>query len=279
MIAVKDYWSLTKPKQTFLLVYCGVCAMLAGNPSPPLSTASLVILAFFLSIAETTAVANYVDRSVDAVMERTKGRPLPSRRVAPWKALCFGVLLVGVSLTMAFNVNMLFSAFLIWGAVNNVAVYNLFAKRRTSYSILLASPAGAMPVLGGWAAFKGLTLEPVLMAGLVILWIPIHIWSIALRWRSDYVKAKIPMLPLAVENGGRLIVAGSILLAAYSTIAVQLALQWKLAAVIVLLNAALIVLSLKFAAKPTERNAWVLLKFTGFYIFIVFLAWPVSGLL
>ncbi len=75
MIAVKDYWSLTKPKQTFLLVYCGVCAMLAGNPSPPLSTASLVILAFFLSIAETTAVANYVDRSVDAVMERTKGRP------------------------------------------------------------------------------------------------------------------------------------------------------------------------------------------------------------
>jgi protoheme IX farnesyltransferase len=279
MIAIKDYWSLVKPKQTFLLVYCGVCAMLAGNLNPPPPTAALVAIAFFLSIAGTTAVANYVDRSVDAVMERTKGRPLPSRRIAPWKALCFGVLLVAVSLIMAFNVNILFSAFLVWGVANNVVVYNIFAKRRTPYSILLASPAGAMPVLGGWAAFRGLTLEPALMAGLVILWIPIHIWSIALRWRSDYTKAKIPMLPLDIKNGGRLIVAVSILLAAYSTIAIQLVLQWKLAAVAVLLNAALIVLSLKFAAKPTERNAWVLLKFTGFYIFIVFLAWPVSGLL
>lgn len=136
-----------------------------------------------------------------------------------------------------------------------------------------------MPVLGGWSAVRDLSLHPIAMAIVAILWIPIHVWSVVLRWRDDYLNAKIPMLPLVVD-GGKLIACSSLLLIAFTSIALPLLMpSWSVAHVaIALLNVALLALSLWLVTGPTVRKWWVLFKFTSPYIALVFTLWPLSSI-
>lgn len=279
---IRDYWFLLKPRQTLLLVYSGLCSMLAGSKPliPPILLTVMVGLSLFLSIAGATALTNWVDRDLDALMQRTRGRPLPSKRInPPSKALLFGLILVGVSLPAALHVNMLFLLFLSWGVINSVIVYNFAAKRRTPYNVLLASPTGAMPVLGGWIAVKELTLEPVLIALSIVLWIPIHVWSVALRWREDYTKAAIPMLPLKIWRGERIIALFGLALATHTTLLTHLIPKLQTPHTLIpllLLNLLLIILSLNLTAKPTEKNAWLLFKYTSPYTATLLTLWATA---
>lgn len=279
--AIRNYSSLMKPRQTALLTYVGICSMLAADPHVALPMALTVTLSLILSIAGATALTNYIDRDIDAIMERTKRRPLPSHKIdPPPKALQFGIVLIVLSLIFAFNVNLWFVVFLIWGIINSVIIYNYLTKRRTPLNILLASPTGAMSILGGWSAVKSVSLSPVIMATLVMIWIPIHVWSIVLRWKSDFSRARIPMLPLSV-GGSKLIACFSLLMAVISCIMLpSLIRSWRLIYLIIFpLNAVLLALSLWLMIKPTARNAWILFKFTSPYIAIIFTLWTLSALL
>lgn len=115
--------------------------MLAANPHVAPSTLFAVLSSLILSVAGATALTNYIDRDIDAIMERTKRRPLPSRMIdPPSKALYLGALLLGSSLIPALTINLWFVAFLLLGVIDSVVVYNLLAKRGTYLSIILASP-------------------------------------------------------------------------------------------------------------------------------------------
>lgn len=163
--------------------------------------------------------------------------------------------------------------------IDSVIVYNLLTKRRTYLNIILASPAGTIPVLGGWSAVKDISLDPVIMAITVTVWTPIHVWSIVLRWKSDYLNAKIPMLPLVV-SGSKLIACSSLLLIVFTSITLPPLMRfWSPAyIIIILLNAALLALSLWLMLGPTAKKEWILFKFTAPYIAVIFTLWFLSAI-
>lgn len=278
---IKSYLSLIKPRQTALLTYVGICSMIAADSHVALPMAVIVTLSLILGVSGATALSNYVDKDIDAIMERTKNRSLPSRLVdPPSKAIQFGIILIILSMIFAFRVNSLFFAFLVLGTINSVIIYNYLTKRRTTFNILLASPTGFMPILGGWVAVRSISLAPIIMSILMSFWIPIHVWSIVYRWKNDYAKAKIPMLPLKI-GGRKLIAIFSLLLAVISLLTLPSIIRVQVITYLIIfpLNIILISLSLWLIIKPTAKMAWILFKFTSPYIAIIFTLWPLSALL
>lgn len=278
---IKSYLSLIKPRQTALLTYVGICSMIAADSHVTHTMALIVTLSLILGVSGATALSNYVDKDIDTIMERTKNRSLPSRLVdPPSKAIQFGIVLIIFSMIFAFRVNFLFFAFLVLGIINSVIIYNYLTKRRTTFNILLASPTGFMPILGGWVAVRSISLAPIIMSILMSFWIPIHVWSIVYRWKNDYTKAKIPMLPLKI-GGRKLIAIFSLFLAVISLITLPSIIRVQVIIYLIIfpLNIILISLSLWLIIKPTAKKAWILFKFTSPYIAIIFTLWPLSALL
>ncbi len=276
---IKSYLSLIKPRQTALLTYVGICSMIAADSHVTLTMAVIVTLSLILGVSGATALSNYVDKDIDAIMIRTKNRSLPSREVDPSsKAIQFGLVLIISSMIFSIRVNSLFFAFLVLGTINSVIIYNYLTKRRTPFNILVASPTGFMPILGGWVAIRSISLAPIIMSILMSFWIPIHVWSIVYRWKNDYTKAKIPMLPLKI-GGRKLIAIFSLLLAVISLLTLPSIIRVQIITylIIIPLNIILIFLSLWLIIKPTAKMAWILFKFTSPYIAIIFTLWPLSA--
>jgi len=217
-------------------------------------------------------------------MTRTRKRPLPSRKInPPERALYFGLLLILLSLVIAGLRNFLSFVSIALGVFDNVVVYSLFLKRRNPLNIVLGGISGGLPVIFGWAYVTGsISVTTILMSALVVLWIPNHIWSLALKFRDDYAKANVPMLPVVTEEKKaiRLIVLTSFLLVAFSLAPFffgTLGTTYLLVASV--LGGIMFVLNLWLLAKPTKQTAWVVFKFSSPYLAIVFLAMTVDTLL
>jgi len=225
-------------------------------------------------------LTNYVDRDIDAVMNRTRHRPIPSGRITPASGLRFGLALVAISIVLSFTLNLLSVLWMALGVLDNVGVYSLLLKRRSALNILLGGFSGGLPVLFGWSAatlgpIGSISLLPVLMAGLVFLWIPIHIWFLAVTYRADYAKVGVPMLPVVIGSvpAIRLIVIFSMIFFPFS-IGVYLLGHFGLVYGLVALAGGLVILigSVWVLYKPTETNAWKMFKITSPYLFLLFLA-------
>ncbi len=213
-------------------------------------------------------------------MNRTKHRPLPSGRITPISGLRFGLALIAISILLSFTLNLLSVLWMALGVLDNVGVYSLLLKRRSALNILLGGFSGGLPVLFGWSAatpgpIGTISLLPVLMAGLVFLWIPIHIWFLAVTYRSDYAKVGVPMLPVVIGPvpAIRLIVIFSMILFPFS-IGVYLLGHFGLVYGLVALLGGLVNLvgSVWVLYKPTESNAWKMFKISSPYLFLLFLA-------
>jgi len=213
-------------------------------------------------------------------MIRTRHRPLPSGRIAPASGLRFGLTLVGVSILLSFTLNLLSVLWMALGVLDNVGVYSLLLKRRSALNILLGGFSGGLPVLFGWSAatpgpIGTISLLPILMAGLVFLWIPIHIWFLAVTYRTDYAKVGVPMLPVVIGSvpAIRLIVIFSMILFPFS-IGVYLLGHFGLVYGLVALLGGLVNLvgSVWVLYRPTEANAWKMFKISSPYLFLLFLA-------
>jgi protoheme IX farnesyltransferase len=193
------YLALTKPRIIVLLLITTVPAMIVaegGFPSPWLVLVTLVGGA--LAAGGANAINCYVDRDIDGIMARTRDRPLPSGIVEPERALLFGVGLGALSfVVLALGAN-LASALLALAALGfYVFVYTLWLKRSSPQNIVIGGAAGAMPPLVGWAAVTGgLDWAALVLFGIIFLWTPPHFWALALRYRSDYARAGVPMLPV-----------------------------------------------------------------------------------
>ncbi len=195
-----NYFLLTKPKLTALLLLTALVEALSvynGNAGVLLA----LILSVFLSCSGVNAITAYLDRDIDAIMSRTKHRPVPRKAVREKNALIFGTLLliVGLALASLINIYVLF-----WGIVGAAFVlsYNYKLKRLTPYNILIASPGGAAPLLGAYSAMTSelISLQSFLLAMLIVFWTPVHIWSLAAFYREDYRKAGVPMLPVVKDR-------------------------------------------------------------------------------
>jgi protoheme IX farnesyltransferase len=281
---ILTYYEYTKPKIWYLLVFTSLTATFVAGSL--LSTALSPIRWIIAGVAITSgcagcnALTNYVDRDIDAVMNRTRHRPLPSGRITPTSGLRFGLALVAISILLSFTLNLLSVLWMALGVLDNVGVYSLLLKRRSVLNILLGGFSGGLPVLFGWSAATAgpigtIALLPILMAGLVFLWIPIHIWFLAVTYRSDYAKVGVPMLPVVIGPvpAIRLIVIFSMILFPFS-IGVYLLGHFGLVYGWVALLGGLVNLagSVWVLYKPTEANAWKMFKISSPYLFLLFLA-------
>ena len=281
---IRTYYEYTKPKIWYLLVFTSLTATFVAGTlfSNGLSPIRWIItgLAITSGCAGCNALTNYVDRDIDAVMNRTRHRPIPSGRITPASGLRFGLALVAISIVLSFTLNLLSVLWMALGVLDNVGVYSLLLKRRSALNILLGGFSGGLPVLFGWSAatpgpIGSVSLLPVLMAGLVFLWIPIHIWFLAVTYRADYAKVGVPMLPVVIGSvpAIRLIVIFSMIFFPFS-IGVYLLGHFGLVYGLVALLGGLVNLigSVWVLYKPTETNAWKMFKISSPYLFLLFLA-------
>jgi protoheme IX farnesyltransferase len=196
------YLALTKPRIIELLLVTTVPTMVVaerGLPSGWLVLATLVGGA--LAAAGANAINMYVDRDIDKMMKRTRGRPLVTGEIAPTNALAFAVTLeVAAAVELWVLVNPLSAVLAVGATLFYVFVYTLWLKRTSSSNIVIGGAAGAVPVLVGWAAVTGsLGLAPLVLFAIIFYWTPPHFWALAIRYRDDYAAADVPMLPVVTS--------------------------------------------------------------------------------
>ncbi|QQG49025.1 MAG: protoheme IX farnesyltransferase [archaeon] len=276
---IRNYWRLTKPRIWGLLVFTGMIAMLVGyrETGVPFNTQAFVIVAVSLVLGSASAdvLTNYHDRDIDGIMRRTQKRPIPSGDVSPKSALTFGLSMAVLSvLVPLLLINALSAGFMLLGLLDNVVVYSLILKRRSWLNIILGGISGGMPVLVGYSAVAA-TVSPVAiyMSALVIVWIPTHIWSLAIFSKADYEAAKVPMLPVVFgEDVASVCVAlTSALLAVFSVALIFLRPNIYYAVSATLLGAVVLAYSAKLAVDKKRETAWTLFKITSPYLTAIFL--------
>ncbi|MCW2495068.1 MAG: protoheme farnesyltransferase [Jatrophihabitans sp.] len=225
---IAAYVALTKPRIIELLLVTTLPSMvLAARGLPEWWVAVVTMVGGTLAAGSANALNCYLDRDIDAIMRRTGRRPLAQHEVSPTGALIFGVLLGSASVaTIGFVTNWLAGALTLGAIAFYVLVYTMLLKRRTSQNIVWGGLAGCMPVLIGWTAVTGsLAAAPFALFAVVFFWTPPHTWALATRYREDYARAGVPMLPV-VATPTR--VARDITIYTWLTVAASLAL-WPLA--------------------------------------------------
>ncbi len=193
-----NYIRLTKPRSVALLLVTALAGMVMARPGyPPLTLLALTLLGGTLAAGGANTLNCYLDRDLDRLMPRTQGRPLPSGRIPPARALAFGLLLCLLSVTVfAVGVNPLSALLAAAGVFYYVIVYTLWLKRATPLNIVIGGGAGVMPLLVGSAAATGRISSWALWFGaIILLWTPPHFWSLALVRNKEYLQAAVPMLP------------------------------------------------------------------------------------
>ena len=194
----RDFVALTKPRVMTLVVFTGICGLLAAPVRIHPVLGFTAILCIALGAGAAAALNQWYEADLDALMKRTAGRPLPAGRMEKQSALHFGVGLGAFSvLLMGLAVNWLAAAILAASILYYVVIYTVWLKRRTPQNIVIGGGAGSFPPLIGWAAATGdISLLPVLLFLIIFLWTPPHFWALSLFVRTDYAAAGVPMLPV-----------------------------------------------------------------------------------
>jgi len=278
----RDYFALTKPRVMSLVVFTGLCGLLAapGHIHPVLGFAAVLCIA--LGAGGAGALNMWWEADLDAKMKRTARRPLPQGRLRPNDARDFGVALSAASVgVMGLAVHWLAASILAVSILYYAVVYTIWLKPRTPQNIVIGGGAGAFPPLIGWVAVTGeITAMPVLLFAIIFLWTPPHFWALALFVKSDYAKAGIPMLPVVA---GEAATRRQILIYSLALFAISLA-PWWIGGTGALYGVAAVFLSALFVAlalpvafrrsveddrmKPEKR----LFSYSVLYLFALFTA-------
>jgi protoheme IX farnesyltransferase len=271
------YVEVTKPSTVALLVFTCLGAMVAAGGVGGLSLGewALALIAITAGCAAADTLTCYIDRDIDALMDRTKGRPLPGKRISPpEKALVWGLFLASLSMILSFQLNPLAALCMFLGLFDNIVIYSLLVKRRSCTNILLGSISGGMPVLFGWAAVQNnISWTPLLISLLVITWTPNHIWNLAIRYREDYARANVPMLPVVtkLKRAVNLIVMSVVLMVVESILLGIVGEFGPIYLTVAIIGGAVSMMGhLYLHVKPTEQNAWLMFKLSSLYLAVVF---------
>ncbi len=196
------YVALTKPRIIELLLVTTVPTMVVAERGlPSLWLIVATVLGGTMSAGGANAINMYVDRDIDKLMERTKGRPLVTGIIEPRAALIFAIALETVAFVWLWGfVNLLSAVLAVAACLFYVFVYTLWLKRSSSSNIVIGGAAGAAPVLIGWSAVTNrLDWAPIVLFAIIFYWTPPHFWALAIRYKDDYAAADVPMLPVVAS--------------------------------------------------------------------------------
>ncbi|TML87128.1 MAG: protoheme IX farnesyltransferase [Actinobacteria bacterium] len=279
----RDYVALTKPRIMSLLLLTGFCGMIVGArgwPGTGLAAAAMAGLA--LACGGASALNHVLDRDIDPLMgKRTASRPVAAGRVAPSRALEFGLALSAFSFVLlASATNVLTAVLALVGNLFYVLVYTRWLKRTTPQNIVIGGAAGAVPPLVGWAAATGnLTVPALLLFLIVFFWTPPHFWALALLIREQYAAARVPMLPVVrgERETTRQIVLYSLVLVGITLLPVV----WHTVGLVYLVSALVlgglfVGLAVELRREATPRRAGILFHYSLLYLALLFVAMAVD---
>ena len=287
-----DWIALLKPRVMTLVVFTGLIGLLVapGHLHPVLAFTAVLCIA--VGAGACGAINMWYDRDIDALMRRTRNRPIPAGRIAPGEALGFGVTLAVASvIVMGLAINLTAAALLALSIGFYVFVYTMWLKRRTPQNIVIGGAAGAFPAVIGWAAVTGsIGLVPLILFAIVFFWTPPHFWSLALWANDDYRRANVPMLPVVAgaKETRRQIVRYSLLLVPLSLAPWAIGFAGTVYALAAAILGAGFLLSVWRIARDRQDAAGVSLtgdaparaafKYSIIYLFVLFAALAVDRL-
>jgi len=274
---VSDYMALLKPRVMSLVVFTGFAGLYVAPGTLHPLLAAVAVLCIAIGAGAAGAINMWYDRDIDAIMERTCRRPLPSGRIESAEALAFGVTLSLFSvMLMGLAVNWVAAGLLALANAFYVFVYTIWLKRRTPQNIVIGGAAGAFPPMIGWAAATGsVGLESITLFLIIFMWTPPHFWALALYRASDYAAAGIPMLPVIAgpEVTRRQIVIYSFVLAPLALAPAALGFAgWLYGAIAGLFGLAFVALAVQVRRDTGHRAARRLFRFSILYLFVLFSA-------
>ncbi len=272
---VADYLALLKPRVMSLVVFTGFVGLyLAPGALHPV-LALTAVLCIAVGAGASGAINMWYDRDIDALMTRTRNRPVPAGRIEPGAALGFGVTLaIGAVALMGLAVNPTAAALLALTIAFYVFVYTMWLKRRTPQNIVIGGAAGALPPVVGWAAVTGdVGLASLVLFAIVFMWTPPHFWALALVKSDDYAKAGLPMLPVVAgaARTKRHMLGYTLALfplALVPTFLGHAGTAYGIGAA--LLGAAFVVSALRVCIDTSDRAARQMFGFSIFYLFAIF---------
>jgi protoheme IX farnesyltransferase len=295
---VGDYIALLKPRVMSLVVFTALVGMVVTHPAvhPVIAFGSLVMIA--VGAGASGCLNMWWDAEVDALMTRTRGRPIPAGRIGRDEALAFGLTLaVGSVLALGLIANWLAGAFLAFTIFFYAVVYSMWLKRATAQNIVIGGAAGAFPPMIGEAAVSGTVgLETFTLFVIIFLWTPPHFWALALVKSGDYARAGIPMMPNVAgpDSTRRQILAYTLLLVPCGVVPAVLGFGGLAYAVVSALSgigmvALAVQVLMRRDGEVATRAAQHLFAFSILYLFLLFAAllaehglglyWPVRGLI
>jgi protoheme IX farnesyltransferase len=280
---LRAYWKLTKSLQTGLLLFTGLAGY-ASARCPALSWREVLGLvgSLFLAISGSTVLNMWYDRDIDAKMDRTCMRPIPSGQVGANEALLLGLVLSALGVGWSFNLSPIYATVVAAGLFFDVVIYTIALKRRTAWSIIWGGIAGGMPALAGRTLgtgsidWVGLTL---FMA--VLFWIPTHIMTFNLRYREDYARAAVPTFPSTYGvEATRVIIALSSIAAAIAVAiaAYGIGMTWGYLRVLIVLSAGLLILASSCVLRPSGKINFSLFKYASVYMLSSMLLFILEGM-
>lgn len=267
---LRFYIRLIKSPQTALLLFTAVAGYRSAGGNLALSEILVALVGLLFTISGTTALNMVFDRDIDTVMERTRIRPIPTGVISPNAAFVFGSVLIVAGMSGNYWVSLSYATVVLAGVFFNLAVYTLWLKRRSPWSIVFGGLAGGMPILAGRTLALGyIDWVGILLALVILLWIPSHILTLAMSHSRDYKLAGVPTFPNVFGfNNTRYFMAVSNLAAAGIMLAVFLWLGVSVAGTVVLGLGSLILLgfSVRNILYPSERVNFAMFKFVSLYM-------------
>lgn len=277
---VEDYLALLKPRVMSLVVFTALVGMLVAPSGINPIIGLIAIACIAIGAGASGALNMWYDADIDAVMSRTRNRPIPAGRITGEEALAFGLVLSAFSVVLlGLATNWVAGAFLAFTIFFYAVIYTMWLKRATPQNIVIGGAAGAFPPMVGWAAVTGtLSWESFALFLIIFLWTPPHFWALALYKQGDYGAAGIPMMPNVAGEAStkRQIFAYSVILALASLLPVMLGFSgWIYACVAALTGLGFIYLAIRLWRQPSgadmRRAARALFTFSLSYLFVLFL--------
>lgn len=282
---VRDYIEVSKPRIVIVLVITAVASMLAATrfdstPSQAWDVnfyqLGFLVLTGALASMGSSALNHYYDRDIDAIMERTSNRPIPSRRLTARSVLAYGIALCVVSVVVAsLTLNVIATFMIALGIFFYVIIYTRWLKRTNAWNIVIGGFAGSAASMAGWAAATGsVNLLGFLIGWIVFLWTPPHFWCLAIRARQEYASVHVPMLPVLIGNQrtAAYILANTAILVPYSISLYIFGLGFLYTIIAAIAGSLMLIYHYKLLRNPTPQFAWKAYKVTAPYLIIVFIA-------
>jgi len=277
---ISDYYQLLKPRVMSLVVFTGLCGMVVApgflDMHPFLSIVAVLSLA--IGAGAAGAINMWYDRDIDAIMNRTKNRPIPAGKIAAAEGLAFAIILSLLAvMIMGLALNWVAAGILAFANIYYAVIYTMWLKRSTPQNIVIGGAAGAFPPMIGWAAVTGdISIDSIILFAIIFFWTPPHFWALSLFANEDYKRANIPML--TVTHGEK---ATKIQMLIYTIILFPLCLApyWtelvgiNYAVSVLILNSLFLISAIQtYREKNGHKNARRMFAYSIFYLFAMFTA-------